>query len=317
MFSKSIFVFLLMVSLFFLLNLGCEKSIDVPDNNENEDQIFSSLEARKCNPSSDLPPTELVVIAVGEDNLEFWPYTGENFSGTPQDPINLIFYGKADPRDVMSALMSLDGDRTAFGFPDEPPFNDTWTDAIGDVQTGYSTTDGWTGGAIQLACGDYGPARFHIRLFRMGDWTVANAHFEILIEGTTDHQVISWEVAEQFVMADFMRSGLLDESIPVIPTQQINQAPFRGIPAIIYNSLPDAIKYLAGGPMGSVTEDVPILSDGHAVILNLAESVEWQEENWAQDFVIDFNQVIPKPFCTSGPDDYVYVSETLFKFNVY
>jgi len=108
MFSKSIFVFLLMVSLFFLLNLGCEKSIDVPDNNENEDQIFSSLEARKCNPSSDLPPTELVVIAVGEDNLEFWPYTGENFSGTPQDPINLIFYGKADPRDVMVIELLLD-----------------------------------------------------------------------------------------------------------------------------------------------------------------------------------------------------------------
>jgi len=312
MFSKGFLLLFLAISLIFISNFGCEKGTNSPNKNSGDDQIFNSLEARKCSPVLETQPAEIVAVEVGEDFLEFWPYTGEDFSGTPQDPINLIFYGKADPRDIMSALMSLDGDRTALGFPDEPPFNNTWTDAIGDVQTGYSITDGWTGGAMQLACGDYGPARFHIRLFRMGDWTVANAHFEILIEGTTDHQVISWELAEQFVLADFMRSGLLDETVPIISTAQINQAPFRTIPAFIYNSLPDAIKMLAGGPMGSVSGDVPIITDGHAVILNLTEGVEWQEDNRTQDLVIDFNQVIPKPFCSAGSDDYVFVQGPVY-----
>jgi len=49
----------------------------------------------------------MVSVNVGSHSLSFWPYTGTDFTGTPQDPINLIFYGEADPRDLRAALMAL------------------------------------------------------------------------------------------------------------------------------------------------------------------------------------------------------------------
>ena len=90
-----------------------------------------------------------------------------------------------------------------------PPFTLTWKDCIGDVQSGYADEFGWTGGVVQVGLGDYESPRFHMRLFKVGNWTVANAHFEILIPGTADHQVLSWELAEQRVIADIMRTGQL------------------------------------------------------------------------------------------------------------
>ena len=88
--------------------------------------------------------------------------------------------------------------------------------------------------------------RVHLRLFRTeppvwngGGWTIGAAHFEIRIPGIADHQVLSWELAQQVVMVDFLRSGLLDPGLPMIPTGPINDAPsFRTIPAMIYNLLP-------------------------------------------------------------------------------
>ena len=68
------------------------------------------------------PPTDLV--SVPEAGV-FWPYTGRDYSGSPTDPINLVFLGDADPRLIRQALLALDGNRTAFGFPDAFPFNCT------------------------------------------------------------------------------------------------------------------------------------------------------------------------------------------------
>ncbi|MFH1143903.1 MAG: hypothetical protein V1774_05100, partial [Candidatus Eisenbacteria bacterium] len=255
-------------------------------------------------------PSPLVALSAGGESVEFWPYTGTNFSGTPQDPINLIFFGHADPREIRAALMSLNGDRTAMGMPDEPPFNQTWTDAIGDVQTGYGNPRGWTGGAIQLACGDYAPLRFHVRLFRVGDCTIANAHLDLHIPGTADHQVISWERAEEFVMADLMRSGLLDPATP-LPTEIINQPDFRTIPAILYNEIPVSLRGYIGGPLENVDTDVPIGSDGRAQIFKLAGVVASQPGVQVEAIPIVFGQVVPRPFCSSGPGDYLYVSGTV------
>jgi hypothetical protein len=252
-------------------------------------------------------PAPLVTVNFGESSQKFWPFTGTNFSGVPQDPVNLIFVGQADPRAIRAALLSLDGNRTALGFPDVFPFNCTWSDAIGDVQTAYGESEGWVGSAIQLACGPYGPIRFHLRLFDIGGWTLGNAHFEVLIPGTTEHQVLNWELAEQLVVADFIRSGLLDATVPFIQTDGINPSPFREIPAVIYNGLPEDLKALIGGPPGSVSTPVLIATDGKATVLNLAQSVGGQPVVARQDFVIQFDQVIPKPFCTSGPFDYIYV----------
>jgi hypothetical protein len=93
----------------------------------------------------------------------------------------------------------------------------------------------------------------------------------------------------------------------MIPTQQINPSPWRTIPAMIYEGIPEELRALIGGPSGEVTADVPINNDGYAVILNLVETVPRVAETRFQDFVIEFGQVVPKPFCASGPDDYVYV----------
>ena len=250
------------------------------------------------------PPALLVPIAVPGGMLSIWPYTGTDFSGTPQDPLNLVFTGGSDPRAIRSALMALDGNRTAFGMPPVYPFNCTWSDAIGDLQTGYNARADWVGSAIQLACGGYGPVRFHVRLFEAGPTTLGNAHFEVLIPGTADHQVLSWELAEQFVKVDFLRSGLLGSAAPG-STGSINDAPFREIPAEIYNLIPAELKSIIGGPTGSVSAPVPIGSDGHATVLDLTAD-DAGAVGSDQEFVIQYGQVIPRPFCGSG-GEYLYV----------
>jgi hypothetical protein len=255
--------------------------------------------------SSATPPDGLVTIGAGAGSLALWPYTGTDFSGTPQDPINLVFTGRADPRAIRSALFSLSGDRTAVGLPNVPPFNCTWRDAIGDLQTAYTGAGGWAGSAIQLACGEFGPVRFHLRLFEAGSATVGGAHFELLIPGTTDHQVLSWELAERLVTADMVRSGLL--AAAPASTGAINAAPgFRQIPDVIYNLLPDELKAAIGGPAGTVAAPVDIATDGMATRFDLGGTAP-AAGGTDQHFVIDFDQVIPRPFCSSGPADYLLV----------
>ena len=251
-------------------------------------------------------PADLVSVTVAGGSLSFWPYTGVNFSGTPQDPINLIFAGKADPRALRAGFLGLAGDRSAYGLPNVYPFNCTWSDAIGDLQTGYNGPAGWTGSAVQLACGDFGPVRFHVRLFDAGSITLGNAHFEVLIPGTTEHQVLSWELAEQLVTVDLVRSGLLGAAPAV--SGLINSAPgFREIPSQIYNSLPAELKFTIGGPAGTVSGAVPIGTDGRASIFQLGSEVARSPSMAEQNFVIQWGQVIPRPFCVDGPAEFVLV----------
>lgn len=252
-------------------------------------------------------PSPLVTVGLAGSSLTLWPFTGADLSGAPVDPVNLLFTGEADVRSLRAALLNLDGDRTALGFPDVFPFNCTWTDGSGAVHAAYSSEAGWTGGAIQLECGPYDPLRFHLRLFEAGDWVIGGVHFEVLIPGTTEHAVLSWELAEQLVVVDFLRSGLLDPAVPLSQTLQINPSPFREIPAVIYNGLPTELKAAIGGPLGSVSNPVPIATDGRATILNVAESLEADPIVEREEFTIEFNQVIPKPFCASGPFDFVLV----------
>lgn len=243
-------------------------------------------------------PPDLVELALGGATLSSWPYTGTNFSGVGQDPINLVFTGNADPTQIRAALASLDGNRTAFGFPAAFPFDCTWSDAMGAVQTSYASTEGWVGSAVQLECGAYGPLRFHMRLFRQGDVTLGAAHFELLIPGTADHQVLSWELAEKLVTVDFVRSGLLGGA----PSQtgMINDAPsFRTIPAVLYNGVPVPLRAAIGGPLGNTPGPVGIGTDGSATILALAGAVEVTASADVEELVITYGQVVPKPFCAS------------------
>lgn len=313
-------LFIAMVGLCVLVLVGCQSdnaAITDPQTADSSAELaLRKLETSPMVPASQAPPSGLVTVNLGSEQLEFWPYTGTNFSGQPQDPINLIFFGEADPRDIRAALLSLDGDRSAFGFPPVAPFNSSWDDAFGDVQTNYGSESEWVGNAIQMQAGEYQDARFHLRLFKLGNWTVGGVHFEVRIPGTTEHQVLSWELAEQLVIVDFVRSGLLDEAIPMVPTSQINESPFRTIPAIIYNGLPVELKTLVGGPLGDVSANVPIPTDGHAMIFNLARKAERRNETRRQNFVIEFNQIIPKPFCSSGELDFVLIQGPVEFFQI-
>jgi hypothetical protein len=248
-------------------------------------------------------PTPLVTVTHGLHSVELWPFTGTDLHGAESDPINLLFPA-ADARSIRAALLALPGDRSAFGFPNVAPFNCTWADAVGANQSGYTSASGWTGSGIQLECGDYGPMRFHVRLFPAGEWTLANAHFEVLIPGTQAHEVLSWELAETLLMVDFIRSGKL-LGMPT-QTQQINPAPYRGINPLVYNGLPLELRAAIGGPLSNQSTPVPILSDGRATILPIAATAG-EAMQMQRDWVLEFDQVIPKPFCASGPFDYLYV----------
>jgi hypothetical protein len=247
-------------------------------------------------------PTSVLAVTAAGATHRIWPYTGVDFTGTPQDPMNLVFAGEADPRNVRAALLSLPGNRAGTPFA---AFDCTWKDAIGGIQTTYSEEAGWEGSVVQLECGDYDPFRYHLRLFRAGPWTLGQAHVEILVPGTHDHAVLSWEVGEQFVMVDFMRSGLLAAA----PSQTglITPAPsFGHIHPAIYNGLPPALRMLAGGPMENVTQPVPIQTNGSATVLVVRERLPLVEEVRSYAVDLTFNQTIPKPFC-SEHEPFVYV----------
>jgi hypothetical protein len=272
---------------------GCAKDAQLSGIDVSASRVSSSV------------PAGLRTVSAGTQQLTLWPFTGTDVAGTASDPVNLIFRGKADPRALRAALLSLDGNRQAFGFPDVFPFNCIWTDAFGEVQTAYATSEGWSGSIVQLQCGAYGPIRFHLRLFPEADWTIASAHFEVLIPGTADHQVLSWELAEKLVVVDFVRSGLLAAQPEAVPA--LNPAPgYRLIPAIIYNGLPAALKQTIGGP-AQTTADIPIGTDGSATMLHVGSSVTPVADTRAEIITLTYNQVIPRPFCSTGPQDYVLV----------
>lgn len=289
---------------YVLIFTGVLAACDVPHTTGPIIQFNSPDAVRSAPPA----PAPLTTLTLGGESRTLWPYLNSDLSSTPEDPVSLVFRGQADPRSLRAALFALNGDRSAFGFPNVAPFNCTWSDAIGDVQAGFTQENGWVGSAIQLACGDFGPMRFHVRLFAMGNgWTVGGAHFEVLIPGTTTHQVLSWELAEQLVTVDMIRTGLLDPSAPLDQTDAINASPFRSIPAVIYNGLPGDLRAVIGGPAADQSTDVPIQNDGHATVFNVAGVAQQHAGTALQDFTIQFNQVIPKPFCASGPADFVLV----------
>lgn len=108
--------------------VGCDKSLEPtmePSAINSYEPDLESLQAAAWPRTRHAAPSPLVTVDIGLDAVEFWPYTGADLSGTPKDPINLIFFGQADPRDIRAALLSLDGDRTAFGMPSAPPFSST------------------------------------------------------------------------------------------------------------------------------------------------------------------------------------------------
>ena len=253
--------------------------------------------------SSAPPPSTLASVAFDGQSYQIWPYTDTNFEGTPQDPVNLVFAGRADPRNIRSALLSLSGDRSVAPFSTSGSTGAllagvaggcTWKDAVAGNQTGYSAAGGWAGSVIQLECGNFNGFRFHMRLFPAGQLTVANVHADVIIPGTNQHEVISWEAAEKFVMMELVRSGLL--AAAPAETAPINEAPSFGVIRMaIYNGMPAGLQLLNAGQTGPVSADVPVATDGKATILSLREAP--RALGRTNNFTITFGQVIPKPFC--------------------
>jgi len=264
---------------------------------------------RKANPDAPAPAPTVVIPLGGGALLTAFPYLADDLSAMGRDPVNLVFLGEADPRQVRAALMALDGDRS--GSP-LAPFDCTWNDAIGGLQTAWSEPSGWVGSAIQMECGAYGPVRFHLRFFDAGEATLGGAHFEFLIPGTSDHQVVSWELAEQLVAYDLVRSGLLGAA--PASTGIVNAAPwFRTIPAILHAaaSADPGFAFLLSqlGLTDLPGGDKGIPTDGAATVLTLARAAPLVAGTAVQDFDVTFGQVIPKPFCTAGaPTPYLRVS---------
>jgi hypothetical protein len=244
-------------------------------------------------------PAPITTAIVNGASLRFWPFTGTNLTGSPAgDPINLIFAGNADPRVLRAALMSLDGSRPG-AFAD---VNCRWNDAAGRHQTAFTEPSGWTASAIQLECGDYETVRFHLRLFPAGAVTLANAHFEVTISGTTDHEVLNWELAEQLVAYDFGRTGLVQGFAQAGP---INPRPtFKTVNPQVYAMLPPTLQALVGTPAAPLG----ILSDGHATVLTLGGTPATAPRVERDVFTIDFAQMIPKPFCSAGPLHWIHVT---------
>jgi hypothetical protein len=268
--------------------------------------LLAGVPSRGDDPRTPPASESLVALDLGGRAEVVWPYTSAGLSDVPSDPLNLVFVGEADPRRVRAALFALDGNRTAFGLPDVFPFNCTWADAIGRQQAGYAEEEGWQGSAIQLQCGEYDTLRVHMRMFRQGDFTLANAHFEVLIPGTTDHEVLSWEFSQQLVTLDLVRSGLLGAARaltgPITPTPT-----YRAIRPEVFNGLPAALRGALGLPTTPQTAPVPIPNDGRAAILRLAIPAAIEPGLAEREFVHPFNQTIPKPFCSAGPLDYLKV----------
>jgi hypothetical protein len=254
-------------------------------------------------------PGPLATVFGPAGSMAVFPYLADDLSSNGRDPVNLVFTGAADPRSLRAALLGLDGNRAG----PLAAFTCTWNDAVGGLQTAWSGPAGWVGSAIQLECGDYGPVRFHLRFFEVGGVTLGGAHFEFLIPGTSDHQVVSWELAEQLVTYDLARTGLLGAA--PASTGPINAAPwFRTIPAILYALASQADPQFAAllGMLGLV--DLPggdkgIPTDGAATVLHLAAVQPLVSGTASQDFEVPFGQLIPKPFCVAGaPSPYLYVT---------
>jgi hypothetical protein len=246
------------------------------------------------------PPDGLVPSG----SIELWPWTGRDLSGATADPVNLLFVGDADVVSLRAALLALDGNRTAFGFPPASPFDCTWKDAHGEIQTTYSSGAGWVASAVQLECGDYAPVRFHVRLFDAGSAVIGAVHFDLLIPGTPQHQVLAWELPQQLVTVDFARSGLL--AAP--PAFQAVNAPgaVQAIPKPIYDGIPDALKVALGLPPGPAAgPGVGVPSDGVATILTIGAAAPVSADVVEYEVSAPFNQVIPRPFCAQGPTDFV------------
>lgn len=253
-------------------------------------------------------PPDIVDVSVGGQQMELWPFTANDFSGAPSDPVNLVF-PDTDPRQLRQALMALDATRPPFA---ALPFAGcVWRDAMGSEQVAWAETEGWAGSAVQLACVKAGaplgdPFRVHVRFFRQGTSTLGAAHLDFLIPGSAEHESISWELPRSFVTYDMARTGLLTGP----PTSVALIAP--GTLGVVRRPIFDGL--VAGGAGGLLaflglsappSGDVPIPVSGQATILASRIVFEPKKATLREELEVVYGINVPKPFCATGPTDFV------------
>lgn len=248
------------------------------------------------------PPNGLVAV----DGLQLWPWTGRDLAGTIADPMSVILVGDIDVVSLRAALLALDGDRTAQGFPPGFPFNCTWQDAHGGMQTTYTAEYGWVANAVQLECGAYNPLRFHMRLFDAGPAVVAAVHFDLLIPGTPEHQVLAWDVPRTLALVDIARGLTLAAPPQFVQVNTVGSV--QEIPEVVYAGIPNALKVPFGLPPGPSTGPVPIPTDGQAYFVVVGQRPDVFASTDEYQLTVQFDRVIPRPFCATGPTDIVYVN---------
>ena len=103
---------------------------------------------------------------------------------------------------------------------------------------------------------------------------------------------------------------MLDHNFPLFPSDPINDAPsFREVPAAVYNGLPADLRVAIGGPLENVSADWPLPNDGSATVFNVVGTAPDAERLVARrELDFQYDQVIPKPVCSAGPFDYVYIT---------
>lgn len=80
------------------------------------------------------------------------------------------------------------------------------------------------------------------------------------------------------------------------------------IPKPVYDGIPDALKVALGLPPGPAPPaGVPVQNDGVATVLDLGTRAPVVADLVEYDLALPFNQVIPRPFCSQGPADFVLV----------
>ncbi len=268
------------------------------------------------------PPADPVTVTLeGGRLLTLGPYTANDYSGDVYDPVNLFFLD-SDPREIRQALLGLDPSPRGEPWASLPFAGCVWADGMGSEQVAWAEPEGWVGGEVQLVCinptaplGD--PFRVHLRLYRQGDVTLGAAHFEILIPGTAQHEVLSWDLAREFIASEM--APLLVAS----PEEVAVQGPgtFRAVRRPIYDALyedPAGQALLAG--LGLVppppTGDVPIPTSGTAWVLSAYVVLDPGWTVTRSKVEVDYDVVTPKPFCATGPLDLVHLAGPIRLTNV-
>jgi hypothetical protein len=233
------------------------------------------------------PPTDVVSVDAGTEQLNLWPFLTENYlpgAVGKSDPVNLIFLN-TDPRAIRQRLMALGGTRSGWDFLPSGANGCVWIDGMGYEQAAYLEPEGWVGGAVQLVCttpksplgAEY---RFHVRLFRSGPHTIGGGHFEINTPGTAEHTVLSWEMARQFVTSEMARvdPASVKGQVPVWTPATMS---FRTVNGLVYAyvlskypplpTIPNNVAFylaLGIGPTASPYPDKPLPATGLAAVFD-------------------------------------------------